>query len=158
MEENIERTFDFIAKHEGCKVHKVSGDSGGLTSAYGLTLRTMKALNLDLDDDGDVDADDVNLVNAEVAMQAFKEHYWDAIDGDNLPSGLDLMYADVAWNSGVGRARQFINEGYETTEALLARRLKYYRSIVAKRPSQRKFLNGWENRANDSYEEAQDCV
>lgn len=158
MEENFDATIRFIFGREGNKVHLVKGDRGGLTSAGGLTLKTMKALGIDLDDDGDVDSDDVRLVDAEVVSDVFREYYWDRINGDELPPGLDLMYGDIAWNSGVGTAKRFIREGYKTTEALLARRMRFYHAIVAGDPSQEKFLNGWINRANLAYETAQDCV
>lgn len=158
MEDNFDTTVKFIFGREGNRVHCVRGDKGGLTSAGGLTLKTMKALGIDLDDDGDVDSDDVRLVDADVVRDVFREHFWDRINGDKLPSGLDLMYGDIAWNSGIGVAKRFIREGYKTTEALLARRLRFYHNIVANDPSQEKFLDGWENRANLSYEVAQDCV
>jgi lysozyme family protein len=159
VRENLERAMSFTLSIsiEGNKVHKVAGDHGGLTAPYGLTLKTMKALFIDLNSDGVVNEKDVSLVTLPVVEKAFRRYFWNKIDGDNLPGGLDLMLADVAWNSGPGRAREFIQEGYKTPEALLARRLNYY-ELLAKKPSQRKFLEGWKKRANASYEEALKCV
>lgn len=159
MVENLERTMNFILSPaiEGDKITNDPLDRGGLTAAYGLTLTTMKALRIDLDGDGDVDAADVGLVSRDVAIEAFREHYWDLIDGDDLEGGFDLILADVAWNSGPGKARQFIKEGYDTIEDLTERRKIFYNNIVKRNPTQRRFLKGWLRRADLAYKEALKC-
>lgn len=155
MKENLEATFNFICKWEGHKVHKVNGDRGGLTSAYGLTLATMKALKMDLDYDGDVDEADVRMVMKEDALDAFKKHYWNKIDGDSRPAGIDLILGDIAWNSGVMRAKQFMAEGNASDiHTLTDRRIVFYH-YLAEKPGQGKFLNGWLNRAEDALKEAE---
>jgi lysozyme family protein len=47
------------------------------------------------------------LTPAQVAP-LYKRKYWDAINGDSLPSGLDLCVFDCAVNSGVGRAAKML--------------------------------------------------
>lgn len=160
MRENLELTFEFIGDHEGKKVHKVKGDRGGLTSPYGMTLDTMKTLKLDLNHDGVVNDKDVYLVTKEVALAAFREHFWNKINGDSLPHGIDLILADVAWNSGPSKAKQFIKEGYagRTAEELTDRRKKFYAYQANNVPGQAKFLNGWINRANDALKAAIQCA
>jgi lysozyme family protein len=38
----------------------------------------------------------------------YKRKYWDAVNGDELPDGLDLCVFDFAVNSGVGRAAKLL--------------------------------------------------
>jgi len=159
MKENLERTFEFIGDHEGQRVHRVKDDRGGLTSPYGMTLDTMKTLGLDLNHDGVINEKDVYLVTKEVALNAFREHFWNKINGDALPHGIDLILADVAWNSGLSKARQFIKEGFaKDIEALTARRKRFYKYQADKVPGQAKFYNGWINRANDAHDAAIGCA
>lgn len=158
MKENYQKTLDFIIEHEGEKVHKVKGDSGGLTAYGGLTLNTMKVLKLDLNGDGIVNEKDVYLVNKEVIDKAFRKHFWDKINGDNLPSGIDLILTDVAWNSGIGKARQFQREGYAINIRMLTDRRKIFYEYQSNLPGKKKFLKGWLNRASDAYKAAKECV
>jgi lysozyme family protein len=40
----------------------------------------------------------------------YKKRYWDAVRGDDLPSGVDLCVFDCAVNAGVGRASRFLQQ------------------------------------------------
>jgi lysozyme family protein len=156
MKDNYERILAFILLREGAKATNIKGDRGGLTAAYGLTLKTMKTLKLDLDKDGDVDEQDVKLVTKEVIDAAFRWYFWDLIDGDNLPAGIDLILADISWNSGVGKVKQFIREGfakdiYELTE----RRKRFYQYQADFVEGQDKFIKGWLVRADEALKEAE---
>jgi lysozyme family protein len=158
MKDNYERTVKFIMDKEGAEITNTKNDRGGLTAAYGLTLSTMKTLHLDLDHDGDVDGEDVKLVNKDVIDKAFHRYFWDRIRGDKLPGGIDLILADVAWNSGAGKTMQFIQEGFgDDIERLTARRIRFYEYQAANVPGQKEFLTGWKNRAHDALREAGKC-
>lgn len=74
-------------------------DPGGATN-MGITIHTMKALEMDLDNDGDVDKDDVRQVTKDVAKAIYKKQYWDAVEADRAPSGVDAVLMDAAVNSG----------------------------------------------------------
>lgn len=157
MRLNYERALAFIMLAEGNHFHQVSGDRGGATSAYGIILATAKALKLDLDHDGDVDTDDLKLVTKEDVDRVFRKYFWDAVDADNLPGGIDLIATDIAWNSGPGKFRQFLGEGRATTiDDLTSRRKEFYRHLATK-PGQAKFIKGWLNRANNAHVEALKC-
>lgn len=158
MRINFARTLDFTMAAEGNSYHHVSGDTGGPTSAYGIILSTAKALKLDLDHDGDVDVDDLKLVTAEDVERVFRKYFWDAINGDDLPGQVDLIAADIAWNSGPGKYKEFEREGNAMTPELLTARRKKFYEYRATKPGQAKFLKGWINRANNAYTEAKKCL
>ena len=158
MRLNLVRAMEFTLGAEGNKYHHVSGDSGGPTSAYGIILATAKALNLDKDNDGDIDTNDLKLITKEDVERVFKRYFWDIVDADNLPGGVDLIAADIAWNQGPAKFNQYLREGYASTiETLTARRKTTYTNIAAKNPTQNKFLKGWLNRANNAYKAAKEC-
>lgn len=149
---------DFVFGREGDKYHHVSGDMGGPTSAYGVTLATAKSLGLDVDHDGDVDVQDLKQLTWDDVDTVFRKYFWDSINGDELPGGIDLIAVDIAWNMGPGRFKQFLLEGHAgTPEALTKRRKLYYREIVSKKPTQIKFLNGWLKRAELALEKSAEC-
>jgi hypothetical protein len=154
MRLNYDRTKAFIIAREGNEFHT----SDQATSAGGIILATAKALHLDLDHDGDVDVDDLKLVTEQDIDRVFRDYFWDAIHADDLPGGIDLIAADIAWNAGPGKFRQFASEGYAiTAETLTARRKVFYEAVVKAKPSKKKFLNGWFNRANLAYTESKRC-
>ena len=158
MRENYARTRDFVFQREGTTITNDPNDRGGLTARYGLTLRTMKALGLDVNHDGKVDRNDVLLVDFDIVDKVFREKYWDAVDADSLPGGIDLIMADIAWNAGPGRANKFYREGHKTVSSLTERRKQHYLNIIERDPTQERFKNGWFNRAAAALREAQKCV
>jgi len=154
---NFERAKTHIMLSEGNKFHQVSGDSGGATSAYGIILATAQRFNLDIDGDGDVDVDDLKLITVVDVDRVFRKYFWDAIHGDDLPGGIDLIAVDIAWNSGPGKFFEFLREGCAVTiEGLTERRKKFYKYRATK-PGQKKFLKGWLKRADNALAEAKKC-
>lgn len=101
MKKNFQNCFEKVIVHEGGYVDHPS-DPGGATK-YGLTIVTMKKLEMDIDGDGDVDKDDVKLLTHADVAPVFKKMYWDAVKADDLPSGLDWAMFDWAINSGPAR-------------------------------------------------------
>lgn len=73
-------------------------DPGGPTN-HGITLATLRAWRK-----RPVTAEDVRNLSKDEAIQILKTGYWDAVRGDELPSGLDLTMVDFATNSGPSRA------------------------------------------------------
>jgi lysozyme family protein len=155
MKKNFERTLAFIMRAEGNKVVNDPDDPGGLTSSYGLTLATMQRLKLDLNKDGKVDGKDVNLVTADVVKSVFKKNYWDAIKADELNPGFDLILADLAYNAGPGRAREYSD--YDDLRKLTDARIAFYENLCRASPVLNKFIKGWKNRAEKAYQEALKC-
>lgn len=74
-------------------------DPGGATK-FGVTIHTMRRLGLDLDRDGDVDAQDVRKLTREDAVEIFIQHYFVKPKIDLLPTELQASVFDMYVNAG----------------------------------------------------------
>ncbi len=94
---SFDRALALALKHEGGYVDHPA-DPGGPTN-LGVTLATLSAVLGRPATKADVKA----LTPAKVAP-IYRQRYWDAIEGDDLPAGLDYAVFDWAVNSGPARA------------------------------------------------------
>lgn len=92
-----------ILRHEGGWVDHPK-DPGGATNR-GVTLATLSSWLGRTATKAEVKA----LTVADVAP-IYRERYWNAVKGDDLPAGVDLMVFDLAVNSGPARAAKFLQE------------------------------------------------
>lgn len=74
-------------------------DPGGATK-YGVTIHTMRRLGLDLDGDGDVDAQDVQRISRAQAEHIFIDHYFIRPRINQLPAVLQATVFDMYVNAG----------------------------------------------------------
>jgi lysozyme family protein len=142
-------------------------DPGGITD-FGITLATLSHFE-------GRQATVTELTGMSEATKAtiYRSMFWNLINGDQLPSGIDLMVFDMAVNGGPGRAaamlqrilrvpddgvigpgtiqaaRDFANQAY-LISAYAAARLLYYRSL----PTFARFGAGWIARVNKVEAEA----
>ncbi|PWK62504.1 holin-associated N-acetylmuramidase [Roseicyclus mahoneyensis] len=79
-------------------------DPGGATN-FGVTIHTMRALGLDLDGDGDVDAGDVRLLTRDQAVDIFVRHYFERPRIGMLPEALQPSVFDMQVNAGANAVR-----------------------------------------------------
>lgn len=86
-----------VLKHEGGYTNEAT-DAGGPTN-YGITIQDARMYWK-----SDASAEDVRLMPLDVAKRIYRSKYWDRMDCDNLPSGIDYCTFDYGVNSGVGRA------------------------------------------------------
>ena len=158
-------------------------DPGGATM-YGISLRFAKGLgdldgdgklDLDLDRDGDVDEADMRLVTLNIAVQKYKQVFWDPYPYDRLPLAVAIKVFDFGVNMGSKQSHKILQQavraasshrlvedgilGKKSLEAIRACDEKallasyrahaagFYRTLASKRPRSRKYLNGWLNRA-----------
>lgn len=97
MKDNFDKALAAVLKHEGGFVHHPR-DPGGMTN-LGCTKKTWESWVGRPVDEAEMRA----LTPADVAP-LYKARYWDAIRGDDLPSGVDYAMFDTAINSGPKRA------------------------------------------------------
>ncbi len=79
-------------------------DPGGATN-FGVTIHTMRALGLDLDGDGDVDARDVRLLTRDQAVDIFVRHYFERPRIGMLPEALQPTVFDMQVNAGANAVK-----------------------------------------------------
>ena len=109
MKENFDDALKALLKHEGGFVnHPV--DPGGMTN-LGVTKLVWENWV-----GHPVDEQTMRGLTPEMVAPLYKKRYWDAVRGDDLPSGVDLVVFDCAVNSGVGRASRFLQQVVGVTD------------------------------------------
>lgn len=101
--QSIEAMARAIVSREGGYVNDPD-DPGGATN-FGVTIHTMRALGLDLDRDGDVDAEDVKRLRLEQAVDIFLKHYFHKPGIARLPEPLRASVFDMYVNSGANAVK-----------------------------------------------------
>jgi len=89
---------DEIIAREGGYVNDPD-DPGGATK-FGVTIHTMRRLGLDLDGDGDVDAEDVKRITRKQARDIYVRHYFEKPRIAELPAPLHATVFDMYVNAG----------------------------------------------------------
>lgn len=106
MNSNFPEALNLVLKHEGGYVNHPA-DPGGATN-LGITIGTAKRYGVDMDGDGDTDILDMKKLTATAATKIYRGEYWNKVNGDLLPAGLDYAVFDFAVNSGWSRAAKFL--------------------------------------------------
>ena len=101
MKQNFAESLQHVLKHEGGFVNHPD-DPGGMTN-LGCTKKVWEEHCGHPVDEKTMR----NLSPADVAP-LYKRKYWDKIQGDELPSGVDYIVFDAAINSGPGRAAKWL--------------------------------------------------
>ncbi len=187
MEENFLSSLRRVLRYEGgYSNHPL--DKGGPTN-LGITLRTLQNFYEDyeygdLDGDGDVDVNDIRLLDTlEEAAPVYKRYFWDKMRLDSFPGGPDFLMFDFGVNSGPKNATRILQRainrcvddpvdvdgvlgpmtlervnGVDSTllvSAMLKERGIFYNKLINQNPSQEVFRNGWFNRLERVSEEVQ---
>jgi lysozyme family protein len=109
MKDNFDTALVALLKHEGGYVNHPS-DPGGRTN-LGVTQRVWEEWIGREATEKEMRA----LTPAQVGP-LYRKKYWDAIKGDDLPSGVDLAVFDFAVNSGPGRAAKLLQKVLGVTQ------------------------------------------
>ena len=108
MKQNFEASLAHVLKHEGGWADHPA-DPGGATMK-GVTLKTYS------DWLGRQAAkDELRNIPTEHLRTIYKARFWDAVRGDELPSGVDYVVFDMAVNSGPGRAARMLQAAVGAT-------------------------------------------
>jgi len=166
----VDEMIGDIIRREGGFVNHPA-DKGGPTK-YGITIRTLENWRR-----RPVGVDDVRRLTKKESSLIYRHNYYAKQNIDKLPIELQPVVFDMAVNMGPKQAikimqRSLTQIGIETgvdgiigpqtlkatAEAaslfgplviyiMIGERIKFYRDIVKRNPSQVVFLKGWENRA-----------
>lgn len=140
----FDRAMGFVFRYEGGFVDHPN-DPGGATN-HGISLRFARSLGrlLDLDRDGDVDADDIMLVSPAEAAKVYRQRFWEAVRADELPAPIAMVAFDTAINCGPARAVRWMQGGLGVAQdgsigprTLAAARAADWRAVVAEMMAQR---------------------
>lgn len=101
MKDNFEACLAHVLQSEGGYVDHPS-DPGGATN-MGITIATLRTWR-----GRSVTKADVKALTRAEAAAIYRKNYWDAVRGDDLPRGLDLVAFDAAVNSGVSRGAKWL--------------------------------------------------
>lgn len=101
MKSNFQKVMPYIFSEEGGYADNPA-DPGGATN-MGITIATLSAW-----DGHQVSPEDVKEMTPATATQIYQAQFWNKIDGDNLPSGLDYALFDFSVNSGPARAARML--------------------------------------------------
>ena len=109
MKGNFDQCFKITLVYEG-GFSDHPKDPGGMTN-LGVTRAVWEDyLNRD------VTEAEMRALTPDIVKPLYKAKYWDAIRGDDLPSGLDAVVYDFAVNSGPARAAKFLQRLVGATE------------------------------------------
>ena len=154
---NFDQAVHVILKHEGGYVND-SSDPGGETS-YGISKRAYPDV-------------DIKALSKDDAVDIYRRDYWNKAKVEKIPENLRLIYFDMVVNMGRSRAGKILQtaisaKGVPTEvdgkvgpqtirnakksklepERLRSYRVKYYASLVTRKPSLEKYWYGWYRRA-----------
>lgn len=93
MRDNFQACLDHVLRHEGGYVDHPR-DPGGETN-FGISKRSYPNEN-------------IKGMTKKRAGEIYRRDYWNAVRGDDLPYGLDLVAFDAAVNSGVSRGAKWV--------------------------------------------------
>lgn len=99
--DSFETALGAVLRHEGGYVDHPR-DPGGATN-MGITRATLAAFR-----GRPVTKAEVRGLTADEAGRIYRERYWNAVRGDELPAGVDLAVFDAAVNSGPSRAIRWL--------------------------------------------------
>lgn len=173
-QERFESAMKVVLKHEGGASND-KDDPGGATQ-WGISLRFLKQIKYDVDQDGDVDEDDIFKLTRTHADEIYLKHFWDKYNFDDVA---DLQIAtklfDTCVNIGPTPTHRLIRTTFNAIlvekvptkgpidgdilymlnmvypevflEEFRKQQADYYLKIIKANPKLNKYKNGWLNRA-----------
>lgn len=127
MKSNFEKALDAVLHHEGGFVNHPK-DPGGMTN-LGVTKAVWEEWV-----GHPVDEKAMKALTPALVAQMYKRKYWDKVQGDDLPAGVDYCCFDAAVNSGAGRAAKWLQGvvGVDVDGAIGPKTMKAVKEFDAK--------------------------
>jgi len=170
-----------ILIHEGGSQFTDNPNDPGGATKYGISLRFLLGEGVDIDHDGDIDADDVKGLDEAGAERLYSAFFWAPMHADSFVQPVAAKLFDVAVNVGTKRATILAQRaalvtddgllGPQTIRAIIGTppgifianlervQTDFYEAIVEKRPAAVEFLEGWKVRAGCSlYTPCRTCL
>jgi len=139
MLSDFDKALAFVLPIEGGYINR-KGDKGGPTN-HGITQHTYDAWN----DSHAKKRVDVKYIEMREVSNIYYKEYWSPLVPLNLESKVMIVAFDLAVNSGVGIAKDYVERAHNDLFTLLALRLRRY-DHIATLPEQAQFHEGWINR------------
>jgi lysozyme family protein len=109
MNENFEQSFNLVIKSEGGFTNDQRDTGNHLPDGrQGSTMLGCTQANWEAYVGHQVTQDDMKKLTKEDVKPLYKKNYWDAVHGDDLPTGLDYAAFDFAINAGPAASRKMI--------------------------------------------------
>ncbi len=105
---NFALSLKVVRRWEGGLVDHPS-DPGGITK-WGISLRFLRAIRIDINGDGVIDGKDIRSLTEEQVTKLYHDHFWSKCYCDFLPVGVDLAAFDCGVNQGSGRAKRLLQK------------------------------------------------
>jgi lysozyme family protein len=142
VKQNYDDCLKRVLKSEGGYTNDPR-DPGGPTN-FGITIHDYRSYCKP-----SATARDVRCMSLDDAKKIYKTKYWDKVNGDNLPSGVDYTVFDYGVNSGVGRATRVLRnvgqpDSIRTINAINDERLAFLHRL----PTWSHFGTGWARRVS----------
>lgn len=146
MRENWELSIREVLKHEGGFVDHPE-DPGGATN-YGITLKTYRNYNKNWY----LTAEDLKNIPMFEVHDIYRTMYWNKVQGDDLPSGIDFLVFDFGVNAGTGRAAKMLQELVgAVSDGIIGRRtLRATQDVYLQDPA--RLVKGYSDRRAEYYQ------
>lgn len=173
-DEKFQYCMTIILEHEGGLSDDVR-DKGGVTQ-WGISLRFLRTIGVDINGDGDIDADDIHAITKPNAIQIYHKYWWEKYSYQRF-FNVEIVSKtfDLAVNMGAIPAHKILQKACNTfmktqlvvdgilgTQTLLSANTlnsttlrqalrdcakDRYMEIIAANPAMECWKNGWLNRA-----------
>lgn len=164
-----------VLHHEGGLVDHPD-DPGGITN-FGVSLRFLRASGIDVDGDGDIDAEDIRNLHRPDAAEIYREWFWKPAKCDEIRSELiHVKVFDMAVNMGqkqayklvqralnrlgksltvdgivgpntLGAINSMTDEDFNLVEEIRHEQADFYLRLIDQKPRLAAFRKGWLRRA-----------
>lgn len=174
-DQDFKKALDFLLSPEiEGGFNNIPGDKGGATNC-GISLKFLRDTGDydlgDVDGDGDIDIQDIRLMNHKTAGRIYKKYFWDYFPMAEIPAQVAYVVFDVAVNSGQRTAAKLlqkalgiaadgvigpktihalrcVDSSFNLADKMCQLRKTQYVSYVQHDASLQQFLDGWLNRVD----------